>query len=70
MPRSKVKTPTNDVEKMLSFKEGDIIFTTRYGRCTIEYIDAKNISNMPGASVRDENGKPHFVYAKDIIVED
>ena len=68
MPR-RVKVPTNEVDKIDRFKEGDIIFTKSYGRCTIEYIDKRNKS-MPGASVRDEAGKLHFVASRDIITED
>lgn len=66
----KVKMPTNDIEKIEQFKEGDTIFTIKYGRCIIDYIDHKNLKNMPGVSAKDDNGKMHFVSAKDIIVED
>ena len=71
MPRKiKLTGPSNDTEKMALFHEGDVIFTTKYGKCVIEFIDKKNLENMPGASVRDEDGKLHFVNVKEIIVED
>ena len=68
--RRVVKKPTTDQDKVLSFKEGDTIYTTKYGACVIDFIDKKNLNNMPGVSVKDEQGKVHFVHAKDIIVED
>lgn len=68
--RRKVKNPSNDVEKIETFKEGDTIYTKMYGACVIEFIDHKNLSVMPGVTARDENGTLHFIAAKNIIVED
>ena len=61
----KIKT---DEDKLAKFKEGDIIFTTNYGKCTIDFIDKHQATNSVVA--KDENGKLHFVNVKQIITED
>lgn len=57
-------------EKIAQMKEGDIIFTNTYGKCKVDYVDPKIMKTNPGLYVRDEYNAPHFVNARDIILEE
>ncbi len=65
--RRKLPKITTDEDKLAQFKEGDIIFTTNYGKCTIDFIDEHQTNSVVA---KDENGKLHFVNVKQIITED
>ena len=68
MPRKKLigGDPSN-ADKIKQFKEGDIIFTRPYGRCTVNYIDPLREDSLVA---EDTNGKLHMIRVKDIILED
>lgn len=67
--RKKLNEPTS-VDKIAALKEGDYIFTNKYGKCKVEFIDRKGIQVNPGVYVRDDYNAPHFIYAKDIVWEE
>ena len=63
----KKKVQNSDTEDILAkLKEGDVVNTTKYGHCTVDFIDKKNLKNMPGVTVKDINGVCHFVNVKEI----
>ncbi len=68
MPKRKtIATITRD-DKVAQFKEGDTVFTNKYGKCVVDYIDKRTMKTNPGLYVQDENNAPHFVNARDIIL--
>lgn len=70
MRRNRVIENMSRDERIAQLKEGDIIFTTLYGKCTVDYVDPKIMKTNPGLYVRDEYNSPHFVNARDIILEE
>ena len=68
MPRKKIVAQITNADRVAALKIGDIIFTSTYGQCTVDYIDRKQVN--PGVYVKDEKGASHFVNARDIIWEE
>ena len=70
MRRKRVIENMSRDERIAQMKEGDIVFTTLFGKCTVDYVDPKIMKTNPGLYVRDEDNAPHFINARDIILEE